>query len=190
MLRLRSPFWGFLRPTGPFLQALGCSHPAPILWLAQRAYGIAWYCAYTARFGAFYTPRGPFPGPWAVLIQPLSTGLPGVACRMPGAVLAHPIWGIFPPLQGPFCMGGSPIPHPFGCLQLCLHSLFQLFSLFCFSHSVSCPVHPVLPTLAAHTYFQEWWSHPLHTPQKQGGCNHPRCCIHIWETMDLVTSKQ
>ncbi|KAJ7842526.1 hypothetical protein B0H14DRAFT_2586250 [Mycena olivaceomarginata] len=115
--------------------------------------------------GVLFAGPGPFPSspyplacpegrwPWAVLIQPLSTGLPGVACRMPGAVLAQPILGIFPPMQG-------------------------------------CPVHPVQPTLAAHTYFQEWWSHPLHTPQNQGGCNHPRCCIHIWETVDLVTSKQ
>ncbi|KAJ7310155.1 hypothetical protein DFH08DRAFT_823189 [Mycena albidolilacea] len=110
MLRLRSLFWGFLRPTGPFLRALGCSHPVPILWLAQGAYGVAWYCTHAARFGAFYTPRGPFCGPWAAPIQPLSSGLPRGHMVLPGTALAQPVLGLFTPMQGPFCMGGPPFP--------------------------------------------------------------------------------
>src|SRR4051812_46086043 len=97
MLRLRSSFWGFLRPTGPFSRALGCSHPAPILWLAQGAYGVAWYCARAARFGAFYAPRGPFRGAWAAPIQPLSSGLPRGHMVLPGTALAQPILGLFMP---------------------------------------------------------------------------------------------
>ncbi|KAJ7788816.1 hypothetical protein B0H14DRAFT_2627873 [Mycena olivaceomarginata] len=184
---------GLFTPHGALFAGPGLLpfRPYPLACPGEGAYGVAWYCTRAARFGAFYAPRGPFRGPWAAPIQPLSSGLPRGHMVLPGTALVQPIlglftphgalfagpgllpsspyplacpggiwcclvlrlhspfWGFFTPTQGPFCMGGPPIPHPFGCLQLVRGFSFippkPIFRLG------ACPSHMLL--LAIHQIF-------------------------------------
>jgi hypothetical protein len=87
--------------------------------------------------GLFASPQSPFHRPGAVPNQSLSTGLPRrhVGCLMHACTAC---FGDFPPPTGPILQGGCLIPHPFGCLQLCLHSLFWGFSFLRFFRSPCC----------------------------------------------------
>ncbi|KAJ7861006.1 hypothetical protein B0H14DRAFT_3445733 [Mycena olivaceomarginata] len=55
---------GLFTPHGALFAGPGCSHPAPILWLAQGAYGVAWYLRSRSPFWGFLRPMGPFS--WAL----------------------------------------------------------------------------------------------------------------------------
>jgi hypothetical protein len=82
LLCLCSPFWGFLRPTGPFLRARGCSHPTlstglprgacrmPGAALAQPILGFSLPCR--AHFAGGLPHSPPFWVPAAVLAQLVS----------------------------------------------------------------------------------------------------------------------
>jgi hypothetical protein len=134
LLRLRSPFWGFLRPHGAVFACPGLllSSPYPLGCLGSMGMAVA--ALAQPVLGLFTPPQGPFRRRWAVPIQPRGN----VGC------LVQPVLGILHPALGPFCRGPAPSTTLLGtCSCVCIAWVF-FFLLFqpttailqagCFSH--------------------------------------------------------
>jgi hypothetical protein len=131
---LAQPVFGLFMPHGALSTGPGLPPSSPYPLACPGAHGAAWCCACAACFGAFYASTGPFSQALGCShLAPIQWPAQG-ACRMPGVVLAQPVMGILHSVLGPFHRGDCPIPHPSGCLQLCLRSFFWLFLSPCHSH--------------------------------------------------------
>jgi hypothetical protein len=127
MLHLCSPFWGFLHPHRGLFAGPGLLPSRPYPLACPEGMWGAWCCACAARFGNFAPHTGPF-------LQALDCSFSPYALACSGGMwdawrcACTARFGDFAPHAGPILQGGGrPIPYPFGCLQLCLHSFFWFF---------------------------------------------------------------
>ncbi|KAJ7358090.1 hypothetical protein DFH08DRAFT_801938 [Mycena albidolilacea] len=89
-----------------FSWALGCSHPDPIHWPAQRACGTSGAALAQPVLAILHHTLGLFCRPWTAPPAPIHWPAQG-ACGMPGTVLAQLVLGILHPTLGPFCRAGA-----------------------------------------------------------------------------------